>query len=145
MSLQKNIFSDRATPRVIQTTFARNWIIPVVTVPVLLVALLWSVDLGQKLLVIIPLSYAAWTLGVACLTHRQHKRDYEAARITHPPAAARNLRHFKRALGVYAVIGILIFAFLWVRLPVGADACGVSIIKAVAWALVWPVFWIVYL
>jgi uncharacterized membrane protein len=64
---------------VVRRTFARNFIIPVATVLVLLVAL-WSVDVGQSLLVLIPLSYALWTLWAAHKVHEERER-YEASHV----------------------------------------------------------------
>jgi len=140
---QVNIFSDRATPDVIKSTFARNWIIPVATVPVLLVALLWSVNVGQGLLVFIPLSYAAWTLWTAHQIHKRHEREH-ASRIAPAPEAKQSRAQraldrisralfgagrdsnqaamsFRRLLWVCVAIAILALA-LWS--PVWADACG---------------------
>ena len=73
---QETDLQDGVTTTTIQTTSVRNWIIPVATVPVLLVALFWSVDWGQGLLVAVPLSYALWTLLVAHRTHIRHEREY---------------------------------------------------------------------
>jgi uncharacterized membrane protein len=140
---QKHILSDRASDSVIRDTFARNWIIPVATLFVSLVALR-SVDVGQPLLVLVPLSYAIWSLRTAHLTHERHAADYASNTI--PTPAVREPSRFRWLRWVYVAIAILTFVFqLRAQWPIWPDACGLSTIEAVVCGLIWPPFWIVYL
>jgi hypothetical protein len=54
---------------------------------------------------------------------------------------------FRKALvWTYAIAGCLTLAFqIWVRSGVCGDACALSFAKAVVWAILWPLSWIVYI
>jgi hypothetical protein len=52
----------------------------------------------------------------------------------------------KPLLWTYVVAGCLTLAFqIWVRSSVCGDACALSFAKAVVWAILWPLSWIVYI
>ncbi len=52
----------------------------------------------------------------------------------------------RKLLWVYLVIALLTLGFqIWVRSGVCGDACGISFVKGVVWAVIWPASWIVYL
>jgi hypothetical protein len=52
----------------------------------------------------------------------------------------------KKFFWAYAAIGVLTLIFqIYVRAGVCGDECAISFGKAVVWAVIWPLSWIVYL
>jgi len=52
----------------------------------------------------------------------------------------------RKLLWVYAIAALLTLAFqIWVRTGVCGDACALSYVKAIVWAIIWPASWFFYL
>jgi hypothetical protein len=52
----------------------------------------------------------------------------------------------RKLVAAYGVLGLLTLAFqIWVRAGMCGDACGISYLKAIVWAVIWPASWVAYL